>query len=407
MALIENKDKLLIERQKLNALLEITNAVNKNYKVSELIVQFENVMQNYIGIKKLAFVNKRDSWKCILNYGMKNHCNDLKIKELLKIDGTLIINKNENHVFDQFDIILPVFHKEKALSYLLLGGIEEDEMMQFIETHLGFVQTLANVVSVAIETKNLAKELIKKKLEEKDMKIAAEMQKLLLPANLPSNHLIDIAGTYIAKNMVSGDYYDFIRINKNEYIFCIADVSGKGTSAAMLMSNFQATLRANVKYNHANLTLKELVSELNTSVINAAKGEKFITFFIGYYNESNRKLKYVNAGHNFPILLHKGEIKELQTGCTPLGVFEELPSLESKVLTIEPNTIIVCYTDGMVEVENELKEQFESERLAKGILANSYLNMSEMNKALFREVNKFKGENDYPDDTALLSLRII
>ena len=407
MALIENKDKLLIERQKLNALLEITNAVNKNYKVSELIVQFENVMQNYIGIKKLAFVNKRDSWKCILNYGMKNHCNDLKIKELLKIDGTLIINKNENHVFDQFDIILPVFHKEKALSYLLLGGIEEDEMMQFIETHLGFVQTLANVVSVAIETKNLAKELIKKKLEEKDMKIAAEMQKLLLPANLPSNHLIDIAGTYIAKNMVSGDYYDFIRINKNEYIFCIADVSGKGTSAAMLMSNFQATLRANVKYNHANLTLKELVSELNTSVINAAKGEKFITFFIGYYNESNRKLKYVNAGHNFPILLHKGEIKELQTGCTPLGVFEELPSLESKVLTIEPNTIIVCYTDGMVEVENELKEQFESERLAKGILANSCLNMSEMNKALFREVNKFKGENDYPDDTTLLSLRII
>lgn len=407
MALIENKDKLLIERQKLNALLEITNAVNKNYKVSELIVQFENVMQNYIGIKKLAFVNKRDSWKCILNYGMKNHCNDLKIKELLKIDGTLIINKNENHVFDQFDIILPVFHKEKALSYLLLGGIEEDEMMQFIETHLGFVQTLANVVSVAIETKNLAKELIKKKLEEKDMKIAAEMQKLLLPANLPSNHLIDIAGTYIAKNMVSGDYYDFIRINKNEYIFCIADVSGKGTSAAMLMSNFQATLRANVKYNHANLTLKELVSELNTSVINAAKGEKFITFFIGYYNESNRKLKYVNAGHNFPILLHKGEIKELQTGCTPLGVFEELPSLESKVLTIEPNTVIVCYTDGMVEVENELKEQFESERLAKGILANSCLNMSEMNKALFRELNKFKGENDYPDDTALLSLRII
>lgn len=407
MALIENKDKLLIERQKLNALLEITNAVNKNYKVSELIVQFENVMQNYIGIKKLAFVNKRDSWKCILNYGMKNHFNDLKIKELLKIDGTLIINKNENHVFDQFDIILPVFHKEKALSYLLLGGIEEDEMMQFIETHLGFVQTLANVVSVAIETKKLAKELIKKKLEEKDMKIAAEMQKLLLPANLPSNHLIDIAGTYIAKNMVSGDYYDFIRINKNEYIFCIADVSGKGTSAAMLMSNFQATLRANVKYNHANLTLKELVSELNTSVINAAKGEKFITFFIGYYNESNRKLKYVNAGHNFPILLHKGEIKELQTGCTPLGVFEELPSLESKVLTIEPNTVIVCYTDGMVEVENELKEQFESERLAKGILANSCLNMSEMNKALFREVNKFKGENDYPDDTALLSLRII
>lgn len=407
MALIENKDKLLIERQKLNALLEITNAVNKNYKVAELVLQFENVMQNYIGIEKLAFVNRGDSWKCILNYGVKNECTDLKIKELLKIDKTLIINKQEKGSFDEFDIILPVFHKEKALSYLLLGGIEEEEMMPFIETHLGFVQTLANVVSIAIETKALAKEVIKKKLEEKDMKIAAEMQKLLLPSNLPSNHLIDIAGTYIAKNMISGDYYDFIRINKNEYIFCIADVSGKGTSAAMLMSNFQATLRANVKYNHANLTLEQLVSELNISVLNAAKREKFITFFIGYYNENNRKLKFVNAGHNYPILYHKGQITELETGCTPLGIFDELPNLSSKTIDIEPNTIIVCYTDGMVEVENENNEQFESERLAKSVAANNYLNMNEMNKALFRDVNKFKGKNQYPDDTALLSLRII
>lgn len=105
--------------------------------------------------------------------------------------------------------------------------------------------------------------------------------------------------------MVSGDYYDFIPINKNEYVLCIADVSGKGMSAAMLMSNFQATLRANVKYNHNNLTIEELVKELNTSVFSAAKGEKFITFFIGYYTEHNRMLKYINAGHNYPILVHK------------------------------------------------------------------------------------------------------
>ena len=96
----------------------------------------------------------------------------------------------------------------------------------------------------------------------------------------------------------------FVLMRMNMF-FCIADVSGKGMPAAMLMSNFQATLRANVKYNHHNLTLEGLVMELNTSVLNAANGEKFITFFIGYYNEKSRNLKYINAGHNYPIFMSK------------------------------------------------------------------------------------------------------
>ena len=132
--------------------------------------------------------------------------------------------------------------------------------------------------------------------------MAAEMQKLLFPTNLPNDDKIDVAARYESKHLVGGDYYDFLTLNENEYFFCIADVSGKGTSAALLMSNFQAKLRANIKYNHEEISLKDLVETLNDDVNNAAKGEKFITFFAGHYNKLNNTLQYVNAGHNYPIL---------------------------------------------------------------------------------------------------------
>ena len=409
MGLTNTRDRLAIERQKLNALLEITNSINKNYSIDDLIVQFKNVMKDYIGISKLAFINNQNKWNCMFHYGIEEKCNSFDIDKMLEIKEPILISDTalNGSNFRIFDLILPVLHKDKALSYLLVGGIEEENMISFISEHVGFVQTIANVVSVAIETKTLAKELITKKLEEKDMQMAAEMQKLLLPSDLPSDHLVDVSATYLAKEMVSGDYYDFIRIKENEYVFCIADVSGKGMSAAMLMSNFQATLRANIKYNYDNLTLKELVVELNQSVIQAAKGEKFITFFIGYYNQNTRLLKFVNAGHNYPIMYHKGVISELKSGCTALGIFETLPHLEVGEISLENNTIIVCYTDGIVEVENDKKIQFQTERLGEAIAKNTYLNMKEMNKAIFKVVDAYRGTSSYPDDTALLSLRII
>ena len=406
--MITNLDnELAIERQKLNALLEITNSVNKNYKIADFLDQFENVMRYYIGVSKLAFINNRNNWKCILHYGIKEDCNGFDKSKMLSITQTTLIEDTNLDKFKNFDLILPVFHKGKPLSYVLIGGIPDNDMTSFIQHHVGFIQTIANVVSVAIETKTLAKELLKKKLKEKDMKLAVMMQKLLLPSELPSNHNIDISATYLAKEMVSGDYYDFIPINEDEYIFCIADVSGKGMSAAMLMSNFQATLRANVKYNHQNITLEQLIVELNSSVLHAAKGEKFITFFIGYFKAETRELTYINAGHNYPILVHKNEFQELNKGCTALGIFDQLPHMEVGVMELKSNTIIMCYTDGMVEVENEKNEQFQSQRLAEAVVENSYLNMEQMNKALFEKIDEYRGSKQYPDDTAVLSLRII
>lgn len=398
-------DELAIEKKKLNALLEITNSVNRNYQVEELLLQFEKVMRYHIGISKLAYINNCNNWDCILHFGVSDACSEFDRTEMLTITEPTLVSETSLKKFTQFDLVLPVFHQEKPLSYLFIGDIQLG-LVQFIQKHIGFVQTIANVVSVAIETKMLSEELMEKRLKENDMKMAVYMQNVLLPDKLPSNQYMDIAATYMAKDIVSGDYYDFIPINDNEYVFCIADVSGKGMPAALLMSNFQATLRANVKYNHLNLTLKQLVIELNNSILLAAKGEKFITFFIGYYKSKERVLRYVNAGHNYPILVSKKEAEFLKTGTTVLGAFEELPHLNVGEVRLEKETIIICYTDGMVEVENEGNIQFQSERLAKVVLNNSDLSMNKMNQTLFNALEEYKGTKPYPDDTAVLSLRI-
>ena len=289
----------------------------------------------------------------------------------------------------------------------LKNNIENKDAIMISPTikHMPFVQTLTNIIIVAIENKRFANESINQERTNKELEVASEMQRLLFPAILPSNNRVDVAARYETHQLVGGDYYDFIKINNEEYIMCIADVSGKGVSAALLMSNFQANLKANIKYNHHDLTLIDLIHELNDNVNNAAQGEKFITFFIAYYNCTKRKLKYINAGHNYPILTNGEDAINLNKGCIGLGMFDEIPDIEMEEIDIKPNDTLVCYTDGLVELENEVGEQFETDRLIKIIHENFHLSMKALDQVIFLELERFKGNKEILDDTALLSCR--
>ena len=148
---------------------------------------------------------------------------------------------------------------------------------------------------------------------------------------------------------VGGDYYDYIELSKDEIGFCISDVSGKGMSAALLMSNFQANLRALFTY---EISLLALVEKLNERVLHAANGEKFITLFVAKYNMKTRELEYINAGHNHPILYHKNnhKLEFLGKGCVGIGMLDEIPLIRKGLVNIDGPTKILCYTDGLVEL---------------------------------------------------------
>jgi sigma-B regulation protein RsbU (phosphoserine phosphatase) len=389
---------------KLNSLLEITKAINNNFSTDQLLEIFEEVLEKQLNIGKLVlFSNENDTWRCILKYGVGQEYNDIDVeRDLLPIKDIGTINFSQKNLNKAFEIVIPVFHKQQPLAYVLIGDLEDKVEVSPAIKHLPFVQTLTSIIVVAIENKKLARETVRQAAMRKELELASEMQSMLFPSALPHDKNIDTAAFYLPHQQVGGDYYDFIWLNENECAFCVADVSGKGVAAALLMSNFQANLR--VLFNHTT-SLTDLVRELNTKVMANAKGEKFITLFIAKYNLVTRTLTYVNAAHNPPLLATGNSVSTLKIGCTGLGMFDEIEKIKEGIVNISPGTTIVCYTDGLTELENDNGEDFGIDSLKELIKNNMQLNMMELNTLIMETVMHYKQSRPYIDDIALFSLK--
>lgn len=394
---------LKLKNLKLNSLLEITNAINNNFSRDQLLKIFEFVLRNQLNIGRLLFFTKDRKWEQSIAHGLSEDCEIPHLEtELLPIVEVQERKPKDELIFGQFDVIIPIMHKTEPLAYLLAGEINEDLIENTKTRHVPFIQTLANVITVSIENKRLFKENLKRAGMKREMELASEMQNMLFPSCLPHNKQIEMAAYHKPHNDVGGDYYDYIPLSENEFAFCIADVSGKGVSAALLMSNFQANLRA--LFTHET-SLTDLIQELNAKVISSAMGEKFITMFIGKYNFVTRVLQYVNAGQNPPILVSNNTTSALTTGCPGLGMLDELPSIREGILIIEPDTLITCYTDGVTELENTQAREFGEGALELILLDNGEKSVTEVNENIFKQLRSHKGQMPYVDDIALLTIR--
>jgi sigma-B regulation protein RsbU (phosphoserine phosphatase) len=362
-------NRLKLSTFKLNALLDITLAINDNVSTSELIRRYEKMLTDDLDIGKVIVLKFSDKWECLLNSGFGNDFFK-KVnmeRDLLPYEEISFITSEPQHFPELVDIVIPVSHKDKAIAFVLIGDIEEEgEGVSPIIKHLRFIQTLSNIITVAIENKRLFQETLRQEALKREMELASKMQTMLIPEKekLPSNEHILIEAFYHPHFEVGGDYYDVIQLSKDEVGFCIADVSGKGISAAILMSNFQANLRALFT---ADKGLTETLHKLNASVMNSAKGEKFITLFIARYHFLTRELTYVNAGHNPPLLYEPGSKKltPLSSGCVGMGMLDELPFVNEAVISMEEPAKLFCYTDGLVEVIQDSGVEFGTENLEK------------------------------------------
>jgi sigma-B regulation protein RsbU (phosphoserine phosphatase) len=237
------------------------------------------------------------------------------------------------------------------------------------------------------------------------MILAAQMQNMLVPdANLfPKNQYISVLAFYLPHFEVGGDYYDFMESDNNEFLFCIADVSGKGMPAAMLMSNFQASLKAFLKYK-PNLT--DLVENLNERVLDSAKGEKFITFFVGKYNYNSRELRYINAGHNPPFLYEKktGKLQQLLKGCVGMGMLDLLPNVEEGIISVPCDSKLVLFTDGLAELDYKEKNNPEGGLEALELCLSDRLSLASNIDRLIKELNIVKTNPALFDDITILGI---
>ncbi|MFN6084212.1 MAG: GAF domain-containing SpoIIE family protein phosphatase [Fluviicola sp.] len=389
--------------------MEITRAVTTNQSVEQLTRLLAFIMREQLEIDRFVLFNKEQTWNCLFKVGIRGRVKNISVEnELLRFKEITVIESSESKILNEFDVVVPVYHKDQPLAYLLIAGIHKNKFGTS-ETirNMTFVQTLTNIVVMAIENKRMAKEQIKQELLKKELEVASEMQKLLFPSELPSNKRMDVSAKYIPRHDIGGDYYDFIPIGDDKYIICIADVSGKGISAAMLMANFQATIRTffTTVFDLQPFSLEFLIHELNKKVNVSAKGEKFITFFVAKYDATSRELEYINAGHNQPFITNGKNYQLLEKGSVGLGMFDEMPFLQVGKEILAPNTTLVLYTDGVVELENAKKQHFDLDQLVK-IVHNFYrLSMEDMNNIVFSKLDEWRGKQKLVDDTAVFSCR--
>jgi sigma-B regulation protein RsbU (phosphoserine phosphatase) len=398
-------DQLEVKKVQLHWLLQITKAINYNLPASNLFEIYHSVLKDHLRIGRAVLFVNDGKWHIPVCYGIEG---TLPFTDAS--DATREIEHFKEGVLPaegwtrQFETMVPVSHKDQHLAYALIGGIDPSVFHSKREI-ITYLHTITNVIVVAIENKRFAKEAIHQAAVQRELELAAQMQSMLFPANLATPHFTDIAATYIPHQSVGGDYYDFIQLNPDEALVCMADVSGKGLSAAMLMSNFQANLHAIIR--HTNFSLTELVSELNDCVNRTAKGEKYITFFAAVMNIRKRTINYINAGHNPPMLVTGHHIEILDKGTTGLGMFDELPFLHSGSAAYQPDSLLFCYTDGITEMENIQGQAFGTDQLGALLLKNKESgSMKDLHEIMVGHFNDFRGSVEYTDDVTFLSLRL-
>jgi sigma-B regulation protein RsbU (phosphoserine phosphatase) len=236
-----------------------------------------------------------------------------------------------------------------------------------------------------------------------DVELAAEVQRMFLPFGKPAIAGLEIAGMMKPAKGLSGDYYDYIPINAHTLQTVIADVSGKGVSAALLMSATAAA--THVEVNHQRDML-EVVERLNTGIRSVSDGTHFVTLLLAEINAQRRTLRYVNCGHN-PALLFRsetGKVTLLNSSCVPIGIVSE-ENCELASVGLVSGDILVFYTDGITEAQNDAGEEFGMERLA-AILQNGFsLSAEGLMTTIFSSAAEFCSHIGFADDVTILVVK--
>lgn len=390
---------LLVKDLKLSSLLEITQAINANLPETSLYKIFQFTLLANLSVGKLALFVKDDTWICKTQMGTQADYNKVALTEdLLATKVIAPIALDKSNPFSEFDLVIPIIHKNEVLAFVFIQKKSDKG-----DVDQSFIQTFTNIILVAIENKKFARRELQQEALKKEMQIAREVQNHLFPKDLPATDKISIKSFYLPHQTIGGDYYDYIDIDEDRSLVCIADVSGKGVPAAILMSNVQAALRTMVRY---TTDLGKIVYQLNDLVLQHTKGNRFVTMFIGIIDFTRQELTYINAGHNTIPLVQEDRVTLLDKGSTILGMFEKLPFIEVTAMPLQKKNHLFLYTDGLSECMNEADEEFELERILPFIELDKLSNQSAMIDAIIASTVEFKGARGYNDDITLLSCLI-
>lgn len=304
-------------------------------------------------------------------------------------------------------LLLQLKIKEQLVGILSLG--QSRVQHQFSMADKEMLMSIAGQLAFVIENSRLTERMVAEERLRRELALAAEVQRRLLPVQPPENVAVELAGFCQPARGVGGDYYDFIAFDNQQLGIAIADVAGKGMAAALLMSTVQATLRSlSASSAQPDGSLADLVATLNRLLCNSTGGANYVTFFYAQFNEVTQQLAYVNAGHNPPFFLRANashDFRSLPTGGLFVGMFEHL-SYEQETIQMHPGDILVAFTDGLPEALNVQGEEFGETLLRETLETVAHLSVNEIRDAIVARVKEWCVDAPQHDDLTFIVMKV-
>jgi phosphoserine phosphatase RsbU/P len=299
------------------------------------------------------------------------------------------------------EMVAPIISNSEVIGVF---DLESDELNAYSKDDLEILGLLASQVAIIIEKVMLHDQLLEKQRLETQLEVARQVQLELLPARDPQLEGFDISAYNFPTEEVSGDYYDWVRIYDDQIGIVIADVSGKGVPAALLMAFLRASLRAAT---HIGYAPHISMSKVNYLLWESIERNQFVTAFYGILDSANRTLAYCNAGHNPPFLMEAdGKVHFEERGGVPLGMFRDTRYYEY-FANIEPGQLLVLYTDGVTEAMNRALEEYGRDRLVEAVRNCRHLNSREMIDFIHRDVLNWTEGLGATDDVTFFIIKAL
>ncbi len=309
-------------------------------------------------------------------------------------------------------IAVPLRTKREIIGVLLLGqplGREE-----YSSTEKQVLRNCAEQFALMIENARLMDRVVEQEKLRRDLALAAEVQKRLLPEHPPEAGVAQLAAVSLPARSVGGDYYDFLDVGDHRIGIALADIAGKGIAAALIMSVVQASLR--ILSTEGDISLPQLAARMNNFLHRSTKSNSYATFFYAEIDEASRRLHYVNAGHNPPYLLRSNnvhstgstdnsEIQELATGGSVIGLFPQM-SYQEAAIDLRSGDVLIIFTDGVTEALNPKEEEFGEERLKELLQQLVHLPVQEISARISEELKNWIKDAAQHDDLTFIVMKV-
>lgn len=402
-------NKILDSRvHRLNSLFDLSKEfglMGDSAKVAKLLVY--SVIGQLLVSNFAVVVVEENGLKILQSRYPRNELlNSLRKYDINHIDDTLEKEEIEKGFPDlnrlQIELVVPMQLQGQTKGLILLG--KRINLLPYNSSDIEFIYSIGSLAIISLENQRLFKEELEKQKMEEELEIARDIQRNLLPHYVPSYDKVELAATNLSSKQVGGDYYDLIPLDEKSFCIAIADVSGKGVPAALLMANLQAFLKIICKH---GMDLTEATAIINDLITENTMDGKFITFFWGIVDTAANTFNYVNAGHNPPLLIRNGRISKLEKGGIILGVMKNAIPYESELINLKKDDVIVFFTDGITEAKDKNDNEFTEAKLEEISLKLAPGTALEIVSAIQSEVQNFAFGTLQSDDITLVVLKII